>query len=85
MQSTHAVRRGRRDLAALQRRLPKSYRPLLRACLSQGGRWAPAAKNKTIIYPPDGSRPVILHATPSDCCARLNDRAQLRRAGFRLT
>ncbi|MGN6325773.1 hypothetical protein [Pseudolysinimonas sp.] len=35
-----------------------------------------------VVYPPNGSRPLSLHTTPSDRRANLNDRAMFRRAGF---
>lgn len=81
---TTTARRGRCDLPGLQRRLPKAYRPILRACHQQGARWSPAAKNKTTIYPLNDTRPVVLHGTPGDHRALRNDRAQLRRAGYTL-
>jgi len=43
-----------------------------------------SGKNYVKCYPPDGSRMIVVKATPSDWRTARNTRAQFRRAGLTL-
>lgn len=61
----------------------KELRPLVRKARDQGWRER-SSKNGLLLYPPDGSRPIPVHGSPSQGRSRstANAIAQFRRAGL---
>lgn len=62
-----------------RRKMPKEYRPLIKAVVEQGGE-AIERKNGVLLRLPNGQT-MMLHTTPGQAALRLK-RGELRRAGI---